>query len=233
MRTLLMLGFWSVATPLGALVAVPYALLTGNSDFLYRVSMLIIRGGLWLAGIQVESVGLDQLDPNASYVFMANHVSDLDPPVLMPSIPRRTSVLVKKELFRIPVLGPAMRVARLVPVDRHNREAAIASVRAAAEVIRMGLNMMVYPEGTRSTDGRLLPLKKGPFYLAQEADCGIVPVTILGTYEMKPKGKFFHTPGKATLVFHPPVWPRDYSDRDAVIAAVSDRIASALPQDRR
>ncbi len=233
MRTLLMLGFWSVATPLAALVAVPHALLTGNSDFLYRVSMVIVRIGLWLAGVQVESVGRDQLDPTASYVFMANHVSDLDPPVLMPSIPRRTSVLVKKELFRIPVLGPAMRVARLVPVDRQNREAAIASVRAAAEVIRSGFNMMVYPEGTRSTDGRLLPLKKGPFYLAQEADCGIVPVTILGTYEMKPKGKFFHRPGKATLVFHAPVWPRDYSDRDALIAAVSDRIASALPEDRR
>lgn len=233
MRTLLMLGFWSVATPLAALVAVPHALLTGNSDFLYRISMVIVRVGLKLAGIAVETVGLEQLDPAASYVFMANHVSDLDPPVLMPNLPRRTSVLVKKELFRIPVLGPAMRVAHLVPVDRHNREAAIASVRDAAEVIRSGLDMMVFPEGTRSPDGRLLPLKKGPFYLAEEAGCGIVPVSILGTYEMRPKGKFFLRPGKATLVFHDPVWPRDYPERDALIAAVRDRIASALPEDRR
>lgn len=233
MRTLLMLGFWSVATPLAALVAVPYALLTGNSDFLYRISMAIVRTGLWLAGIQVKVVGRDQIDLATSYIFMANHVSDLDPPVLMPNLPRRTSVLVKKELFRIPVLGPAMRVAHLVPVDRHNREAAIASVRAAAEVIHSGLDMMVFPEGTRSTDGRLLPLKKGPFYLAVEADCGIVPVTILGTYEMRPKGTFFLRPGQATLVFHPPVWPRDFPDREALIDAVRDRIASALPEDRR
>ncbi len=233
MRALLMLGFWSVATPLAALVAVPHALLTGNSDFLYRISMGIVRVGLKLAGIEVELIGRDQLDLSHSYIFMANHVSDLDPPVLMPNLPRRTSVLVKKELFRIPVLGPAMRVARLVPVDRHNREAAVASVRAAAEVIHSGLDMMVFPEGTRSLDGRLLPLKKGPFYLASEADCGIVPVTILGTYEMRPKGKFLLRAGKATLVFHPPVWPRDCPDREALIAAVRDRIASALPEDRR
>lgn len=233
MRSLLMLGFWSVATPLAALVAVPYALLTGNSDFLYRISMAIVRVGLKLAGIEVELVGRDQLDLSTSYIFMANHVSDLDPPVLMPNLPRRASVLVKKELFRIPVLGPAMRVARLVPVDRHNREAAIASVRAAAEVIHGGLDMMVFPEGTRSTDGRLLPLKKGPFYLAAEAGCGIVPVTILGTYEMRPKGEFFLRPGTATLIFHRPVWPRDYSDRGALMDAVRDRIASALPEERR
>lgn len=233
MRTLLMLGFWSIATPLAALVAVPPALITGNSDFLYRISMVIVRAGLKLAGVKVEVIGRDELDASASYVFMANHVSDLDPPVLMPNIPRRTSVLVKKELFRIPVLGPAMRVAHLVPVDRDNREAAIASVRAAADVIQMGFNMMVYPEGTRSPDGRLLPLKKGPFYLAEEAGCGIVPVTILGTYEMRPKGKFFLRPGRATLIFHPPLWPRDYPDRDALMAAVRDRIASALPEDRR
>jgi 1-acyl-sn-glycerol-3-phosphate acyltransferase len=233
MRTLLMLGFWSLATPLAALVAVPQALLTGNSDFLYRISMTIVRTGLWLGGIEVDVMGRDRLDPSTSYIFMANHVSDLDPPVLMPNIPGRTSVLVKKGLFRIPVLGPAMRVAHLVPVDRQNREAAIASVREAAEVIRMGFSMMVYPEGTRSTDGRLLPLKKGPFYLATEAGCGIVPVTILGTYEMKPKGKFFLRPGRATLVFHAPVWPRDFADRDQLMAVVRDRIASALPQDRR
>ncbi len=233
MRILLMLAFWTLATPLGALVALPYTLVTGSSDFLYRVGMAIVRAGVKLAGIKVEIRGRDKLDLASNYIYMANHVSDLDPPVLIPNLPRRTSVLVKKELFRIPVLGTAMRMACLVPVDRSNRDAAIASVREAAEVIRGGLDMTIFPEGTRSLDGRLLPLKKGPFYLAAEADCGIVPVTILGTYEIHPKGRFFLRPGTATLIFHPPLLPRDYPGRDALMTAVRDRIAGALPQERQ
>ncbi len=235
MRTLLTLGFWTVMTPIAALLTLPVALLTGNSDFLYRVSMWIIRAGLRLGGVHVEIVGRDRLDPRQTYIFMANHVSNIDPPVLIPFLPKRTSVLVKRELFRTPILGYAMRVARLVPVDRENRDAAIASVRDAAQVIRSGLDMTIFPEGTRSRDGRLLPFKKGPFYLAIESGCPVAPVTILGTYEILPKGRFFmrHRAAHATLVFHDPIWPRVFPDRDALLAAARERINSALPEDRR
>lgn len=235
MRTFLTLAFWTVATPLAALITLPYAWLTGNSDFLYRVGMWVVRAGVRLAGIRVEIVGRERLDPKQTYIFMANHASNVDPPVLIPLVPKRTSVLVKKELFRIPVLGYAMHVARLVPVDRHNRDAAISSVRDAAQVIRSGLDMTIFPEGTRSHDGRLLPFKKGPFYLAVETGCPIVPVTILGTYEILPKGKFLirARAANAVLVFHDPIWPRDFADRDALIDSVCARIASALPAGRR
>jgi 1-acyl-sn-glycerol-3-phosphate acyltransferase len=166
---------------------------------------------------------------------MSNHVSNVDPPVLIPRLPRRTSVLVKKELFRIPVLGWAMRVASLVPVDRSNREAAIASVREAADVMRGGLDMTVFPEGTRSPDGRLLPFKKGPFYLAEETGYPIVPITIVGTERILPKAQKFLDPGAgpAKIIFHEPLWPRDFPDRDALIAAVRQRIASALPPEKQ
>ena len=233
MRTLLTLAWWTLMTPVAAILTLPYAMLTGNSDFLYRTGMWAVRVGVKLSGVRVEIIGRDRLDPAQTYIFMSNHVSNLDPPLLIPLVPGRTSVLVKKELFRIPILGFAMRVAHLVPVDRRNRDAAIASMRSAADVIRAGLSMTIFPEGTRSLDGRLQPLKKGPFYLAMESGCPIVPVTLLGTHEILPKGKLLIAPDKAIVVFHQPISPKDFQDRDALIAAVRDSIASALPPERR
>ena len=233
MRTLLTLLWWTVMTPLAALFLLPYAALTGNSDPLYNVAMRIVRAGIWISGVRVVVTGRERLDPKQTYIFMANHVSNIDPPALIPWLPKRTSVLVKKELFRIPVLGTAMRLAHLVPVDRHNRDAAVQSVRDAAEVIRKGLDMTIFPEGTRARDGRLLPFKKGPFYLAMESGCPVVPVTIVGTYEILPKRKLFIRRGTAEMVFHEPLWPKNFPDRDALVAATREAIASSLPAERR
>src|SRR5690348_16469865 len=102
-------------TPLAGLVAIPWTLATGNATFLYRIGMAVARTGIKIAGIQVEIIGRENLDFRTNYIYMSNHVSNVDPPVLIPNLPRRTSVLVKQELFRIPVLGWAMRVASLVP----------------------------------------------------------------------------------------------------------------------
>ncbi len=234
MRALLMLGFWAVMTPLAALVTVPWTLASGDAGLMYRVAMWIVRSGLRLAGVRIETQGREKLDPARTYLFMSNHVSNLDPPLLIPLIPRRTSVLVKKELFRIPVLGRCMRLASLVEVDRSDRDAAVASVRAAAEVMRrQGLNMTVFPEGTHSRDGRLLPFKKGPFHLAQETGALLVPVTILGTEQLWPKGKRWPRPGTTKVIFHDPVDSSRFPDREALIAEVRSRIAGALPAERR
>ena len=95
-------------------------------------------------------------------------------------------------------------------MDRRNREAAIASLRFAAEVLRSGVSMTIWPEGTRSTDGRLLPFKKGPFHLAMESGVPIVPITLVGTHEIWPKGEFAIHPGTATVIFHEPIDPAAY-----------------------
>ena len=124
---------------------------------------------------------------------MSNHTSNLDPPITIPLIPRRTSVMVKKELFRTPILGKAMRMGSLVPVDRGNRDAGIESVQAAKQVVQQGLNMTIYVEGKRSFDGKLLPFKKGPFYLAMECGAPVVPITIAGTHALMPKGCLLYT----------------------------------------
>ena len=229
-RTIMMLGFWAVMLPLAALVCFPWTFVTGNVNFLYRVAMWGAWTGVRLAGVQVQTVGLDRLDRNRTYIFMSNHASNLDPPILIPLIPRRTSVLTKKELFKTPILGRAMRLGSLVPVDRGNREAGIEAVRLAADVIRQGINMTIYVEGRRSFDGKLLPFKKGPFYLAMEAGVPVVPVTIVGTHAVMPKRRFAIKPGVAKIVFHEAIEPKDFGDRESLMVKVREIINSGLPK---
>jgi 1-acyl-sn-glycerol-3-phosphate acyltransferase len=137
--------------------------------------------------------------------------------------------MVKKELFRFPILGRVMRFGSLVPVDRGNRDAGIGAVRAAAEVLRSGVNMTIYVEGHRSFDGRLLPFKKGPFYLAEECSVPVVPVTILGTHDAMPKGRFAINPVEVTVIFHNAIEPADFGSRDCLMARVRTVINSGLP----
>jgi 1-acyl-sn-glycerol-3-phosphate acyltransferase len=228
-RTILMLGFWAVLLPLVAVVAFPWTLLTGNISFLYRAGMWGAWTGVRLAGVRVRTIGLDKLDPARTYIFMSNHVSNIDPPVLLPLIPRRTSVMAKKELFRYPLLGRTMRMGSLVPVDRGNRDAGIAAVRAAAGVIEQGINMTIYVEGHRSFDGRLLPFKKGPFYLATQCNVPVVPVTIAGSHYIMPKQRFAIRPGTVTVTFHNPIEPAYFGDRESLVTKVREAINSALP----
>ena len=214
--------------PPAALIAFPWTFITRNADFLYKLGISIGRFGVWLAGVKVEIRGYENLDPHGTYIFMSNHVSNLDPPIIIPRLPSRTSVLVKKELFRVPILGPAMRLASLVPVDRSNREAAIASVQAGVAVLKTGIHMTVFPEGTRSPDGKLLPFKKGPFYLATDSGIPIVPVTISGTAKLMPKGAAIIRPGNAVVTFHPLIDPQRFETKEELIEAVREAIASAL-----
>ncbi len=121
----------------------------------------------------------------------------------------------------------------LVPVDRGNRDAGIESVRAAKAVVEQGLNMAIYVEGKRSFDGKLLPFKKGPFYLAMECGVPVVPVTITGTHYVMPKGRFAIKPGIVTVNFHPPIEPEDFGSRDGLMEKVRARIDSGLPEECR
>lgn len=232
-RTILMLGFWAVALPFVALVCFPWTYLTKDVMFLYRTCMWGAWTGVRIAGVRVQTLGLDKLDPARAYIFMSNHISNLDPPIMLPLIPRRTSVMVKKELFSYPLLGSVMRFGELVPVDRGNRDAGIAAVRDAVKVIRDGINMTIYVEGRRSFDGRLLPFKKGPFYLAEECNVPVVPITISGTEEVMPKARFSIQPGTVTVQFHDPIEPADFGDRDSLMAKVRAVINGGLPEELR
>jgi 1-acyl-sn-glycerol-3-phosphate acyltransferase len=231
-RTVVMLTFWGLAALVAALIGFPWTFITGDIRLLYRMFMWGCWWGVWLTGVRVQTVGLDRLDQSRTYIFMTNHISNLDPPIQTPLIPRRTSVMVKKELFRVPILGKAMRIGSMLPVDRGNRDAGIEAVRAAKKVLQQErLNMIIYVEGKRSFDGKLLPFKKGPFYLAVECGVPVVPMTIVGTFYAMPKARFAIKPGLVKVIFHPPIEPTDFGSRDDLMEKVRAVIDSGLPKE--
>jgi len=214
------------------IIGIPYSFLKRDIGLLYQVAMWIVKTGVRMAGIRVEVSGLENVPVGRSCIFMSNHVSNLDPTVLMPAVPSRCSVLLKKELMSIPILGTAMRMAKFVPVERGGkRDAAQASVKAAAEALQSGLSIVVFPEGTRSRNGRLSTFKKGPFFLAQQTLAPIVPIALSGTQTMMHKGSMAISPGVARLRFLPAIEPSAFANREEALRAVRTAIAEALPEE--
>ncbi|HEX3569760.1 MAG TPA: lysophospholipid acyltransferase family protein [Acidobacteriaceae bacterium] len=219
---------------LAGVIGIPYSLIVGNVRLLYRVGMAIARLGVRAAGVRVEITGLENVPEGVSCLFLVNHVSNLDPPVLFPALPGQASVMLKKELMRIPLLGTAMRMAKFVPVERgRSREAAQRSVTTAAEALRAGLHFLIFPEGTRSRDGRLSAFKRGPFYLAMETGAPVVPVAISGTQKLMRKGSASIRPGVVRVQMLPAIWPKDFETRDELMQAVRTVIAETLPEEMK
>jgi len=210
-----------------------WTLLTGKPDAMYAMAMAAVRSGLRFGGVRVHVRGLEMIPPGVC-IFVANHVSNLDPLAFVPSIPRHVSILVKKELFGIPILSKAMRLAKFVPVDRADREAAAESVDIAVQYLKEGLSFAIYPEGTRSRDGRLLPFKKGAFVMAIQAGVSIVPVSIVGAQSLMRKGEWTVQPGEVTIRFGQPVDATQYTmeRRGELLARVESLVAAGLPEDQ-
>src|SRR6266849_9402857 len=116
LRTGLAVLYLLVVVPPCALIAFPWTFISGKIDFLYWLAMKLVRSGVRLIGVKIKVVGMEYVDPAGTYIFMSNHVSNMDPPILVPLIPRRTSLMAKKELFDYPILGKTMRLGSLVPV---------------------------------------------------------------------------------------------------------------------
>ena len=214
-----------------ATVFIPWTLISGSAAGLYRVSNWVVRAAFAVARIRVVVTGLELVPSDRACIFMSNHLSNLDPPALFPHIPGRTSAFLKRSLMKIPVLGYGMKLADFVPVDRDGRvESAIESVNVARGVLHKGIHITTFVEGTRSRDGRLLPFKKGPFYLAMEAGAPVVPVSIHGTERLMPKGTTRVIAGTAHITFHEPLDPATFSSREGLMEAVRAAIASGLPE---
>ena len=227
--TLKLLAVYLTLGPLVGIVGIPWTLLTKDITWMYWAAMWVTRAGVRAAGIKVEKRGYENIPAGRACIFMCNHVSNLDPPVLLPAIPGMTSVFLKRELMRIPLLGTAMRMGKFVPVSRgHSRDEAQRSVAAAKEALASGLHITVFPEGTRSPDGKLLPFKKGAFFLAAETEAPMVPVVITGTAEMMPKGTLKMRPGTAIVRFLPVIEPAAFGSREDLMEAVREAMMRGL-----
>ena len=224
----MIITFAGIGMPAG-LILIPWTFLTKKIQPMYRVGKFVSWAGIRAAGIKVEQHGRENI-PAGAAIFVPNHISNLDPPIMVPLIPGTPSIMLKAELLKIPILGKAWEMAKFVPVYRDGgREAAVRTARYAAEVIHSGLSMLIFAEGTRSKTGRLQAFKAGPFHLAQSTGAPIVPVAIAGTESMMQKGSSKVHPGVAKVTFLPPVYPRDYPNRAELVAEVRRRIISALP----
>jgi 1-acyl-sn-glycerol-3-phosphate acyltransferase len=227
--TLRLLFVYIVLGVPAALVGLPWSALRGNFRTMYVWGTGIMALGIRAAGVRVRIEGRENIAAGTQYIFLSNHVSNLDPPVLLSSIPGRSSAFLKRELMRIPLLGTALRMGKFIPVARgSSREEAQQSVEAAAEALRDGMHIMIFPEGTRSPDGRLQPFKKGGFFLAEETGAPILPVVICGTRQMMPKGTMRIKPGEAVVRFLPAIWPKAHASREELMEAVRRAMESEL-----
>jgi len=186
-----------------------------------------MRIGRRVLGIDVEVSGLERFDHKASYVFMPNHESFLDGPMMVMVIPQSVRAIMKKNVFGIPVLGWAMRYVGCVPVDRRAGGGGIKSIEKASRLMReRGYSFLIFPEGTRSLDGKLQRFRRGGFFLAIAGGAPIVPVTIGGTFELMPKGRFGAKRGTVSVVFHPPVPVEGYSEGN--VAELVEKVRTAV-----
>jgi 1-acyl-sn-glycerol-3-phosphate acyltransferase len=211
-----------------------YTVVTRSAELMYWVGVKGLVFITRVAGMRVDVEGRENI-PAGVCLFAANHTSNADAPAIVGAIPRRLAIFGRKSLFDIPIVGLAFRLAKFVPVDRGNREAALASVKQAVEYIKTGSSFLVYPEGTRSPDGRMQRFKKGSFVMAIEAGIPIVPVACSGAHRIMKKKSLIIHPGKVTVRFGKPIDVSGYTveQRNALAEKVHDAIAAQLPEDQK
>jgi len=210
--------------------AVPVVLFSavfGKPDAFLAYGIWMMRLGRAIMGIDIDVAGLGRLDRTTPCVFMSNHLSFLDAPLLVTVLDRPVRSIVKRFVFRIPVLGLGMRFAGYVPVDREGLGQGRKRIALAVRLIReKGYSFLVYPEGLRSWNGRLQPFRRGGFFLALESGAPIVPVSVRGTYELMPRTTWRIRRGRVRIIFHEPVDVSGFTPE--TMPVLMDRVRAAI-----
>lgn len=174
---------------------------------LYNLLSKVFAKGIFLiSGVRVTISGLENIDPNGTYVLVSNHSSQFDIPAIQWTSPVRTSFLYKKEINKVPIFGWQLMMGPYVTIDRKNAEKAMQGIQKAKELMsRKNVSVVVFAEGTRSKTGEIQQFKRGAFYLASKVGFPIVPVTITGTSQILPKGKFMIKSGTINVHYDKPI----------------------------
>jgi len=233
LHTLVIVAWVIVSTILVGLSVILCSFFSRNGNVPHLMARFWANAILWLSRARVTVTGGEKLSPGRSYIYMANHQSNADIPVLLGRLPVQFRWLAKAELFKIPIFGRAMRGVGYISIDRSNRKSAFQSLARAAATIRNGTSVLIFPEGTRSRDGRLLPFKKGGFVLAVDSGVPIVPVIIRGTRNIIPKGHFVIRSAPITMQILDPVETADYTrkTKDALLARIRTILVDHLDVD--
>ena len=215
--------FWGLAA-----IVISFFTRTGNP--VHLVARIWARGILFASRINVTVNGLANIDPGQSYVYMANHQSNFDIPVLLAHLPVQFRWLAKAELFKIPIFGRAMRGAGYVKIDRFNQESAFESIKEAGSRMKNGVSVMIFPEGTRSRDGKIRPFKKGGFIMAVDSGVPIVPVILQGTRSIMEKSSLKINTGEVSLNIATPIATSGFSrdNKDDLIDSVRTAICEGF-----
>jgi 1-acyl-sn-glycerol-3-phosphate acyltransferase len=193
------------------IIAMGISFFTRTGNPVHLVARLWARSILFVSRIKVTVNGLSNVDPSKSFIYMSNHQSNFDIPVLLAYIPGQFRWLAKAELFKIPIFGHGMRGAGYISIDRFNRDSAFQSIDQAAKKIRDGVSVMIFPEGTRSKDGRIRPFKKGGFIMALNSGVPIVPVVVRGTWPIMSKDSLRINRGNVYLDIKQPIDTHGYT----------------------
>jgi 1-acyl-sn-glycerol-3-phosphate acyltransferase len=214
---------WVVLTTIfWGLAAIFTSFFTRTGNPVHIIARTWARGILFASRINVTVNGLANIDSGQSYVYMSNHQSNFDIPVLLAHLPVQFRWLAKAELFKIPIFGRAMRGAGYVKIDRFNQESAFESIKEAGSRMKNGVSVMIFPEGTRSRDGKIRPFKKGGFIMAVDSGVPIVPIILQGTWSIMEKSSLKIKTGEVTLNIAAPITTTGYTrdNKDDLIESV-------------
>jgi 1-acyl-sn-glycerol-3-phosphate acyltransferase len=234
LRTLFIGVFLSLYIIVVGIPLLLYTVISKNPNALYWAGVRGVMFFVRAVGVRVRIAGTERIPPGTC-LFVANHTSSADAPAVVGAIPRRIAILLKQSLFRYPIVGQAFHLAHFIPVDRSKQESAIASLEKAIEAMRAEQSFLIYPEGTRSPDGRLQEFKKGAVVMAIKAGVPIVPIACSGAHRIMRKRSLEIHPGEILVEFLAPIDASQYTfeEREKLNAVVHDALAEGLPPDQR
>lgn len=219
-RSVFLFIWLPVITPIFSLITIVSSVFDRRGNTPHRVARLWAKIVLWGCGVKVTVEGLENIRLGRPYIYAANHQSQFDIPAVLGYLPAQFRWLAKKELFQIPLFGLAMRRVGYIPIDRSHPKEAIKSLEEAARKIRGGTSVLIFPEGTRSVDGRLLPFKMGGMVLALKSRCPVVPLAIHGSKDVLPRGSLWVRPGHINILIGQAIETADYKlGQKGVLAA--------------